>query len=188
VVSNFVREIIITLLIAVALYLGINTTLQNSEVIGQSMEPNLHDMERVLISKLSYKFGNTPQRGDVVVFTPPSSLSSENDYIKRIIGLPGEIVEVKNGEVFIHQPGGSSFEMDEGSYIVDPARYNYKSDIIPPGEYLVFGDNRNNSNDSHGGWTVPLKDIVGKAWLVIWPPDEWGVAPNKNASELAIAP
>jgi len=103
-VGSILREVAIILVLSLVLYLGINYTLQNSEVIGHSMEPNLHDQEYVLIYKMAYKFGNTPQRGDVVVFTPPHAIVTENDYIKRIIGLPGEVVEIKGGKVYIYQP------------------------------------------------------------------------------------
>ena len=186
--NNLIRELIIILLVSVLLYAGINATVQNSEVVGPSMTPNLLDGERVIISKLSYKFGRAPERGDVVVFTPPSNLSSENDFIKRVIGLPGEIVEVKGGAVIIHSPDGSSFVLDESEYVVDPARYNFESEVIPAGRYLVLGDNRNNSNDSHnGGWTIPLEDFMGKAWVVIWPPAKWGGAPNYNHPAVAFS-
>lgn len=184
--SGILREITIIIVLSLILYLGIDSTLQNSEVIGHSMEPNLHDQEYVLIYKMAYKFGNKPQRGDVVVFTPPEAPVTENDYIKRIIGLPGEIVEIKGGKVYIYQPDGNVIELDESSYIQDPPRYYYKSDIIPEGEYFVMGDNRNNSNDSHTGWTVPAGNIVGKAWVVIWPPGEWGGAPNHNLSAYEL--
>jgi len=89
------------------------------------------------------------------------------------------VVEVKGGVVTIHAPDGGSFVLDESDYVVDPARYSFESEVIPAGHYLVLGDNRNNSNDSHNGdWTIPLEDILGKAWVVIWPPAKWGGAPN----------
>ena len=186
--SNLIRELIIILLVSVLLYAGIDATMQNSVVKGTSMTPNLVDGERVIISKLAYKFGKTPARGDVVVFTPPASMASEDDFIKRIIGLPGEVVEIKNGGVIIHSPDGTSVLLDESGYVVDPPKYNFKSDIIPAGHYLVLGDNRNHSNDSHGGWTVPLEEILGKAWVVIWPPARWGGAPNYKFMALADLP
>jgi signal peptidase I len=175
--GSFLREVIITLLIALLLFLGIHYSIQNSEVIGYSMEPNLHNGERVLINKLAYRFGGTPQRGDVIVLIPPESLSSENDYIKRIIGLPGEKVELKDGKVYIHKENGDVFALYE-PYVPNPSMRDYLSDIIPSGRYFVMGDNRNNSSDSRGGWTVALEDIVGKAWLVTWPPSDIGLAPN----------
>ncbi len=176
--SAFWREVLITLVIAVVVYLGLNFSLQNAEVLGQSMEPNLHHGERVFINKLAYRFGGNPQRGDIIVFVPPKELASENDYVKRIIGLPGEKVETRNGHVYIHKTDGTEVMLDESKYVVQPTVGYYISDVIPPNHYFVMGDNRNNSGDSRGGWTVPKSDIVGKAWIVIWPPSVWGRAPN----------
>jgi len=175
--GNFLREVLITVIIAVLLFLGIHYSVYRAEVIGSSMEPNLHNGESVFINKLAYQFGHTPHRGDVIVLIPPAELRSENDFIKRVIGLPGEVVELKNGKVYVHQADGNTIQLDE-TYVSDPSMQNFVSDIIPPGNYFVLGDNRNNSSDSRGGWTVPLKDIVGKAWLVIWPPADFGTAPN----------
>lgn len=141
------------------------------------MEPNIHEGQRILINKLAYKF-HEPERGDIIVFAPPSFLNSEEDYIKRIIGLPGEVIEMKDGVVYIHQPDGNVFALDEDEYITDPAQYDYISKTIPPDNYFVLGDNRNDSLDSHYGWTVPRQDIVGKAWLSIWPISDWGLVPN----------
>ena len=174
---SFLREILVTLVIAAALFLGIRFSIQNSEVIGSSMEPNLHSEERVLINKLAYRFGGEPERGDVVVLIPPESLDSENDYIKRIIGLPGEVVELRDGKVYIHQSNGNVFPLEE-SYVPDPSMQNITYEKIALGQYFVMGDNRNNSSDSRGGWTVGMCQIVGKAWLVTWPFSEFGFAPN----------
>jgi signal peptidase I len=182
------REILITLAIAVAVYLGINISLQNAEVLGQSMEPNLHHGERVFISKLAYRLGGEPRRGDVIVFVPPKELASTNDYVKRIIGLPGEQVITQNGRVYIKKSDGSEILLDESKYVVQPTIGFYTSAVIPEGHYFVMGDNRNNSGDSRGGWTVPESDIVGRAWVVIWPPSEWGLAPNYQLPALLQAP
>ncbi len=176
------REVISTLLIALVIFLGINTTLQNAEVRYSSMVPTLYSGERVFISKLAYKFGRTPQRGDIVVFAPPDQMGSGEDFVKRIIGLPGEVVQVKNRVVYIHKADGTIVALDE-PYIKDPALGDYTSAVIPPGEYFVMGDNRNNSNDSRMGWTVPFADIVGKAWIAVWPPSLWGLAPNYHFAE-----
>lgn len=175
--GSLLREVFITLLIALALFLGIHYSIQNSEVIGYSMEPNLHYGERVLINKLAYRFGSAPHRGDIIVLIPPKSLGADDDYIKRVIGLPGEQVELRDGKVYIHQENGNVFALDE-SYVPDPSMQNKVYDKIAPGQYFVMGDNRNNSSDSRGGWTVGLDDIVGKAWLVTWPPSDIGLAPN----------
>lgn len=175
--NSFLREILITLAIATLLFLGIHTTLQNSEVIGPSMQPTMHTGERVLINKLAYRFGAAPRRGDIIVLVPPASLDAKSDYIKRVIGLPGERVEIKDGNVYIHQADGNIFELDE-PYVTDPATQDYMSDVIPAGQYFVMGDNRNESSDSRSWGTVPLDQIVGKAWLITWPFSDFGLAPN----------
>lgn len=182
--SAFWREVLVTLAIAIAVYLGINFSLQNAEVLGQSMEPNLHHGERVFINKLAYRFGGEPLRGDIIVFVPPKELASTNDYVKRIIGFPGEKVKTENGKVSIIKPDGTEIKLDESKYVVQPTVGFYISEIIPPGQYFVMGDNRNNSGDSRGGWTVPKSDIVGRAWIVIWPPSVWGKAPNYRLPAL----
>jgi signal peptidase I len=152
---------------------------QNSEVISGSMLPTLNIGERLFINKLAYKFGRLPQRGDIIVFIPPptANANSDNDYIKRIIGLPGEVVEIKDGAVKILKPDGTVLTLNE-PYIAAPPNYNYTSPVIPPGNYFVMGDNRNNSGDSHKGWTVPIGNIVGRAWFVTWPFNKFGAAPN----------
>jgi signal peptidase I len=175
--GSFFREVFITLFIAFVLFTGIHYSIQNSEVIGYSMEPNLHNGERILINKLAYSFGGTPHRGDIIVLVPPESLSSANDYIKRVIGLPGESVELRAGKIYIHQADGNVFELNE-TYVPNPSMQAYISDAIAPNQYFVMGDNRNNSSDSRGGWTIALEAVVGKAWLVTWPPSEVGLAPN----------
>lgn len=175
--SAIFREILITLLMAVTVYVVLNFSLQNSVVVGHSMEPNLHDSERVLINKLAYRFGGTPKRGDIVVFEPPGQVSPGSDYVKRIIGLPGETIVIKGGVITVIAPDGTETVLDESAYISQTTA-NYTSSVIPEGHYFVMGDNRGNSSDSRGGWTVPLSSIVGRAWLVVWPPSKWGSAPN----------
>jgi signal peptidase I len=174
-----IREVLGTLLLAILIFLMISTTIQSSIVIYSSMEPNLHEGQRILINKLVYKF-HEPERGDIIVF--PSPDNPDEEYIKRIIGLPGEVVEMKDGIVYIHQPDGNVFALDEQEYIANPAKNHFLSDTIPPDNYFVLGDNRNNSIDSRRGWTVPGQDIVGKAWLSIWPMSDWGLVPNYSFS------
>ena len=171
------REIAITLLMAVVLFMGIHYTIQNTEVISGSMIPTLSIGERVFIYKLAYKCGHLPQRGDIIVFIPPPSANSDKDYIKRIIGLPGETVKIQDGNVYIDKPDGSKTKLDE-PYIAEAPNYTYTSPVIPPGNYFVLGDNRNNSGDSHTGYTVPIGNIVGRAWWVTWPFSKFGAAPN----------
>ncbi len=180
----FLREFLAILAIAVAIFFLIQVTVHRAEVNGYSMEPSLHDRQILLINKVVYNF-HEPERGDIIVFAPPNSVSSDYDYIKRIIGLPGERVEIKEGKVYIHKPDGTAFALDETEYIDGLSRGSSQNNIIAADNYFVLGDNRNNSTDSRRGWTVPFEDIVGKAWLTTWPPVEWGLAPNYSPSLTA---
>ena len=143
---------------------------QSYPVKGACMEDSIQsEGQRILISKVVYRF-HDPQRGDIIVLHPPHLPKNAYPYIKRIIGLPGETIEVKNGAVYIN--GLKLYE----PYIKEPPTYTFPQKKIPENEYFVLGDNRNNANDSHTGWTVPRQDIIGKAWLSIWPLDKWGLA------------
>jgi signal peptidase I len=176
--KSFLREVLGTLVLAVVIFLLIQTTIQYSVVKYSSMEPNVHEGEWLVINKVVYKL-HPPQRGDIIIFPNPNNPSEE--YIKRVIGLPGEVVEMKGGKVTIHQPDGNVFVLDESEYIADPANNSYLSATIPADNYFVLGDNRNNSIDSRGGWTVPRDEIVGKAWLSIWPLSDFGLVPNYSS-------
>jgi signal peptidase I len=136
------------------------------------MEPSLQDGQQLLINKVVYYF-HKPERGDVIILHPPPPYSpKELPFIKRIIALPGDTIEVKNGAVYVN-----GLKLDE-PYIKEPPTYNLPPKKIPENEYFVLGDNRNNTSDSHNGWTVPRQNIIGKAWLSIWPLSEWGLVQN----------
>ena len=168
------REILRTVILAVVIFFVLQATLQSSVVVGSSMEPGLQAGERLFVNKVVYKL-HEPERGDVIVFRPPNNRQAE--YIKRIIALPGETVEIKEGEVYIYK-NGNALVLDEHSYIKAPPNYTLPKQQVPEDNYFVLGDNRNNRNDSHNGWTVPQQNVVGKAWVIIWPPGAWGLAPN----------
>jgi signal peptidase I len=142
------------------------------------MEPNLQESQRILINKMVYTF-HEPERGDIIVFHPYNN--SQADFVKRVIGLPGETIEIKEGTVFIHKDG-NILPLDE-PYIKEQITRTFEGNPIPQDEYFVLGDNRNNSNDSRTGWTVKREDIIGKAWLLIWPPGEWGLVANHSLEE-----
>ncbi|HIE51392.1 MAG TPA: signal peptidase I [Armatimonadetes bacterium] len=140
-----------------------------------SMEPTLHGShstwrngpnDRILVNKFIYHF-RPPQRQDIIVFKAPPSVSSERkDFIKRLIGLPGDKIEVKNGRVYVND------EPLEEPYVMEPPNYYYPPVIVPEGCYFVLGDNRNDSNDSHA-WLnpfLPAKNVLGKAMVIFWPP------------------
>ncbi len=166
---TFLRDILITIILAVVIFFGLQATVQNYIILEHSMEPSLYEGQRVLVNKIVYKF-HEPERRDIIILHPPSQYDSKaTPFIKRVIGLPGETVEVKNNGVYIN-----GVKLDE-PYIKESPNYTLKRQL-GENEYFVLGDNRNNSNDSHIGWTIPRQNIMGKAWLKIWPPDKWGLA------------
>jgi len=167
--KGFVREALTTILVALVIFLGLQTTIQSSIVLGSSMEPNFETGQRLIVNKVIYRFDGL-NRGDVVILRPPSN--SSVDYIKRVIALPGETVEIKDRLVYIDGEPLSE------SYISDPPHYTMKPVEVPQGYCFVLGDNRNSSSDSHIWGPLPLDNIEGKAWLSIWPPNDWGIAPK----------
>jgi signal peptidase I len=178
------REIGETIILTIIIFFLIQTVIRNFRVVGTSMINNLHDGQYLIIDKISYNPFVTEiigiggiQRGDVIVFEPPNR--PEDDYVKRVIGLSGETVEVINGQVFINdEPLDEPFRPQPGSYNMPPM-------TVEAGRLFVLGDNRNNSNDSHNWGTLPIENIVGRAWLSYWPPDEWGFIPRDIPSEEA---
>jgi len=173
----FLRDTLLIIVAAVVISLLIQTTVQKSSVNGYSMEPSFQDEQQLLINKVVY-YLHEPERGDVIIFHPPPPYNSETTpFIKRIIALPGDIIEIKNGAVYIN-----GLKLDE-PYIKEPPAYNFQQKKIPENEYFVLGDNRNSASDSHNGWTVPRQNIIGKAWLSIWPLGEWGLVPNYSLNE-----
>jgi signal peptidase I len=172
---KILREVGITILIAVAVFACLRLTVQSYTVVMSSMEPNFQEGECIMVNKVSYH-SSDPQRGQVIIFNPP--FYSPHPFIKRVIGLPGETVEIKDGKVFID---GIALEEE---YIMAPPNYPMPATEVPENEYFVLGDNRNNSTDSHIGWTVPRDNIIGKAWFIYWPPSKWGVVKHYSYPEL----
>jgi len=145
------------------------------------MLPNFEENQRVVVNKVIYKL-NEPERGDVIIFHPPPPNSPKTTpFIKRIIALPGDIVEVKKGSVYVN---GSQLHEP---YIKEPPKYTFSQYKIPEDNYFVLGDNRNNANDSHTGWMLPRQNIIGKAWLSIWPPDRWGLVAHYPLQEQLVS-
>ena len=165
--SHLVREIVETALLTAIIFLLVNAATGRFKIDGSSMEPNLHNDEYVIVDKVTYLFGK-PQRGDVVVFYLEGQ---PKDYIKRVIGLPGETIEVSNGTVFVDgQP------LDE-SYVT-PSNVTYPQRQLGEDEYFVLGDNRGNSSDSRSFGPIHVSNIVGRAWIVYWPPADWAIVPH----------
>jgi signal peptidase I len=162
---SLLREILETALLTAIIFLILNTTTGRFQVRGSSMEPTLFDGQYLLISKVTYWI-HPPERGDVIVFHPPNNPS--DDYIKRVVGLPGERVEIQGGGVSVN-----GVQLQE-PYIANPGSYSGAWEL-GEGEYFVLGDNRRNSSDSHTWGVFPGDDIVGKAWLCYWPPEQWSL-------------
>jgi signal peptidase I len=163
--GRFALDIIETLVLAVILFLGINAVSARVRVDGFSMLPTLEDGEFVLVSKVSYRFG-VVERGDIIVFHFP--MDYEQELIKRVIGLPGDIISVQNGNVSVN-----------GQILSEPyiaATPAYSGDWkVPEGQLFVLGDNRNDSSDSHSWGFLPSEKVVGKAVVIYWPPPFWKV-------------
>jgi signal peptidase I len=160
----FIKETISIIVIAFILAMILRTFVIEGRIIPTgSMLPTIQLQDRVMVNKFIYYFKD-PERGDIVVFDPPDVLNSNFDYIKRVIGLPGETVEIKDGKVYINER--SLVE----PYLAETINYEYGPVVVPEDAYFVLGDYRNNSFDSHR-WNAWLTrdHIKGKAFLVYWP-------------------
>ena len=173
---SLLREVLETVLLTVILFLVINTATGRFQVRGSSMEPTLHNGQYLMVSKLTYWI-HPPERGDVIVFHPPNH--SADDYIKRIVGLPGEQVEMRDNEMWVDDI------LVEEPYIANPGFYS-GSWNLGDGEYFVMGDNRGHSSDSRSWGMLPRENIVGKAWLCYWPPEEWSLVAHYTFPEPAV--
>jgi signal peptidase I len=171
-----------TIVLSGVLAFGIRSFVAEARYIPSgSMLPTLQINDRLIIDKISYNFRN-PDRGDIIVFSPTDELKRQNfkdAFIKRLIGLPGDKVEVKDGKVYVNgQP------LPE-NYIEDRPNYNFGPVTVPSNQYLVLGDNRNNSYDSHYWGFVPRDKIIGRAVVRFWPLNRVGELdpiPNYPAS------
>ncbi len=164
-----IREFIKIVLLALVICFAINVTIASYVINGPCMEPNLYDGQRILVNKVAYLL-HPPQRGDVIVFH--STVNPGEDWIKRVIAIPGDTVEIKDGLVYIN-----GIPIEE-PYVTQPWNDTYPPTEIGENEYFVLGDNRNSSIDSRYGWMVPRENIIGKAWIRYWPITEWGLVPN----------
>jgi signal peptidase I len=164
---HFLREILETVLPAILIALLINVFVgQATRVEGQSMEPSLHTDQRLVVEKVSYRF-HGPQRFDVVVLRVPGQ--GDELLIKRVVGLPGETVEIRDGEVYINGQ-----VLDESFLNVETRPGRHGRVVVPPLHVYVLGDNRDHSNDSRSFGPVPIDNIVGRAWISYWPLGDLG--------------
>ena len=162
-IGLLVFEVVKVVLISLAIIVPVRLFLiQPFYVEGASMEPNFFDKEYLIINEISYRF-EEPQRGEVIIFKSPSDRRVY--FIKRVIGLPGEKVEIQAGQIYID---GKKLEEE---YIANSSSEDIEAITVGPDEFFVLGDNRNNSHDSRRFGPVPSTDIVGKVWFRGWPLD-----------------
>ena len=168
-------EIIETIILALVLFMAINFLTARIRVDGSSMEPNFHDGDYVIVNRMAYRLGDI-QRGDVIVF--PYPLEPEDDYIKRVIGLPGDRVAIYGGAVYVN--GQPLIE----PYIAEQPRSDLAEFIVPESYVYVMGDNRNESSDSRSWGPLKIDEIIGRAIFRYWPFTNMGVVEHPD---LALA-
>ncbi len=207
-VRSVVRELVETALFIVLVFFIVRGIVQNFKIEGSSMEPTLQSGQYILVNKLVYFHFDLnaplrllpgqepleqrviypfhqPRRGDIVVFEYPRDVSK--DYIKRVIGLPGDTVEIRDGQVWVN---GAVLDQP---YLGDTKTFclaGYACDngplTVPPGHVFVMGDNRANSSDSREWGPLPLDRVIGKAWLIYFPLTEWGLVPHHDYGEASV--
>ena len=205
-VRGVIRELFETAIFVLLVFFIVRGVVQNFKIEGQSMEPTLHTGQYMLVNKIVYFHfdinapmrllpGNAelqpkivypfhmPRRGDIVVFEYPKDW--RKDYIKRVIGLPGDQIQIRDQKVYVN-----GTELVE-PYLVEPTDCrmgdpcaNEQIVTVPPGSIYVFGDNRLNSSDSREWSELPLDRVIGKAWVSYWPFNEWGVIPHATYPEI----
>jgi len=189
---DLIRELIETVLLALTIFLVLQFSIQNFKVEGSSMQPTLTEGQYLLVNKIVYARVNrdslasllpfvgddensadqlfafhTPEAGEVIIFHFPRDPS--RDFVKRVIAGPGDRVEILEGQVYVNG------DARDEPYITHPDSRTTPEIVVPPGAFFVLGDNRRASNDSRDWGTVPAENIVGRAWLSYWPPENFNV-------------
>jgi signal peptidase I len=166
------KETLETVVLAVVIFLLIRVAVQNYRIEGSSMEPNFHNGEYLLVNKLAYRLGEY-QRGDVIVFKYPNDITK--DYIKRVIGLPGDTVEIRDGMLFVNdQLVSEPYEVMPMNYLSEMPR------VVEPGTLYVMGDNRPASSDTRDWGLLDQELVIGQAWLAIYPFDTFGLVDHPD--------
>jgi signal peptidase I len=170
--SSFLRELAEVVLLAVILYIGISFAVQTVHVEGLSMFATLDDNDYLIANKIDYRL-HAPQRGDIIILRPPNNNST--DFIKRVIALPGELLLIRDGVVYINGHRLIEPYLPEAWVVFNNWPVNSPSGmVIPPNQYFVMGDNRNKSQDSRYFGPIGRDRIDGRAWFRIWPLNHFG--------------
>ena len=163
---RLVREVIETAVLTILMFLLIHFAVQNFNVDGFSMEPNLHNNELIFVDKWTYLF-HAPTRGDVIVFVAPPDPSQ--DYVKRIIGLPGDVITINNGVPTVNGVTLKEYYVRSTNMGAAATDRPVNKEIVPPNDFFVMGDNRSESSDSRTWGFLPRQNIIGRAALIYWP-------------------
>lgn len=179
-VVEFIKTVVAIVLIAFFVRFFL---FQPFVVEGSSMEPNFHNNEYLLVNKLSYRL-TEPKRGDVIVFHPPTAPGV--NYIKRIIALPGETVEIRDGEIYVNSTKiDEPYIPQERTLVRNSEAANLKA-TLSQGEYFVLGDNRDHSSDSREWGNVPKENIIGRAWVVLFPMNNFGIVLHPDYEAVPV--
>ncbi|KUG04372.1 signal peptidase i [hydrocarbon metagenome] len=163
---GFIKEFFSIILISFVLAMVLRTWIIEGRIVPTgSMLPTIQLQDRLMVNKMIYRFAE-PQRGDIIVFEPPDEIKARDDFVKRLVAIPGDKVEVKNGLLYVND------EVQQEPYVLTPMDYAFGPVVVPPDSYFVMGDNRNCSYDSHlwGAWLI-RDHIIGKAFATYWPID-----------------
>jgi signal peptidase I len=163
---HLIREIAETVILTLLMFLVIRFAMQNFTIDGTSMEQSLHNGELILVDKWTYLF-HPPERGDVIVFRAPPDPAQ--DYIKRVIGLPGDTITIKGTTVIVDGVPLNETYVAAQNQGVPPGAHTITNLVVPPNDYFVLGDNRAVSSDSRIWGFLPRRNIIGRAALVYWP-------------------
>lgn len=174
---DFLQGIVVILALMVMVYLFV---MSPQEINGASMEPNFHNGEFILTNKVEYRVSN-PKRGDVVIFKSPKN--KEIDYIKRVIGLPGDTVALRNNAIYVNGNKLEESYLAPGVVIFGESYLHENQEVtVPPGKYFVLGDNRPHSSDSREFGPIAKEDFIGKAFLRYWPFSQFGTIAHPSYS------
>lgn len=173
-VGSFIWELVRVFIIALLIIVPIRVFVAEPFIVsGSSMVPNFHNREYLIVDKVSYR-RHEPQRGDVIVLRYPKDPSQY--FIKRVIGLPGETVQINNGVIIYNEENPLGKKLDESYIPTETATFGPLDPVtLGADQYYVLGDNRTASSDSRVWGILPEADIIGKAWLRVFPLSEFGV-------------